>query len=119
MKRALVILIVSAAAAIGGGQLPPPPSVGPAEALRRADEYVHGKFPQFPDIYCSEMTLEPVQDSCMPDPNILWRFRYLLPNNPVPAGPMGQHDLGVCLVYIRPDGSVYHTTEPRHHAKDD
>jgi hypothetical protein len=119
MRRSALIFFALIAVAFGGGQLPPAPSVGPAEALRRADEYVHKKFPQFPDIYCSEMMLEPVHDSCVHDPNILWRFRYLLPNNPVPPGTLGNHDFGACLVYMRPDGTVFHTTEPRRHVKSD
>jgi hypothetical protein len=97
---------------VAGGQLPPAPTISPLNALKSADAYVRKTFPQFPDLYCSEMQYEGAVSSCFP-PTCLWRFRYLLPNNygVDPKGPFA--DFGVCLVYIGLDGKLTHTTTPR------
>ena len=82
------------------------------EAARLADEYVAKTFSEFPDIYCSELSYESQQ--MKPDKTIIWRLRYLIPNNPrreVERSPFP--DWGVCLVYVHEDKSVTHTTQPK------
>ena len=100
-------------------QTPPAPPFPAREAVRLGDEYVAKKFPQFPTLYCSELSYDSVTEADIrPDPTIVWRLRYLIPNNPrkeVPGSPFP--DWGVCLVFVHKDKSVTHTTEPKQNPK--
>ena len=119
MRRFLIIAMFLVVGILHGGQLPPAPAITPQRALELADAYVHKKFPQFPDIYCSEMRYEQAEDSCIHSPDVLWRFRYLLPNNPgeLTGGDHPRTDYGVCLVYMAPDGTITHSTDPKRNAE--
>ena len=88
-----------------------------AEAARLGDEYVAKKFPQFQTLYCSEVSYDS-DDNMKPDPSVIWRLRYIIPNNPrkeVAGSPFP--DSGVCLVYVHKDKTVTHTTEPKQNPK--
>jgi|GEM_PF-4171815 len=92
---------------------PAAPPFPAAEAARLGDEYVTKKFPEFPTLYCSEVAYD--SDSSMkPDPTVIWRLRYYIPNNP-PKARSGSPfaDWGVCLVFVHKDKTVTHTTEPK------
>lgn len=94
---------------------PPAPLFPAAEAARLADDYVAKKFPQFPALYCSEISYD--SDGGMkPDPTVIWRLRYLIPNNPrkdIEGSPYA--DWGVCLIFVHKNRSVSHSTEPKQH----
>ena len=58
-------------------------------------------------------------ESCVHDPDILYRFRDVLPNNRGVERPKGElPDYGVCLVNLRPDGTVFHSKAPQRHTDD-
>ncbi len=123
MTRYLAALVVAvfAVATVGAKappmQTPAAPPFPAVEAARLGDEYVAKKFPKFPTLYCSEVSYD--GDNYMkPDPSVVWRLRYVIPNNPrkeVPGSPFP--DWGVCLVFVHKDKSVIHTTEPRQNPK--
>lgn len=119
MKRTLLIAaLLLAGISAGFANTPPSPSIPAREALRLADAYVAKTFPQFPDLYCAELTYELATQSCIGDPNTLWRLRYLLPSNSEAIDPKtGSMSDGVCLIYISPKGKVRHTTEPKRNPK--
>jgi hypothetical protein len=113
----LIIIACNAGATPPPMQTPAAPLFRAAEAAKLADEYVAKKFPQFPTLYCSEVAYDS-DDGMKPDPSIIWRLRYLIPNNPrkeVPGSPFP--DWGVCLVYVHKDKTVTHTTEPKQNPK--
>src|SRR5262245_51502952 len=91
---------------------PPAPPFPAWEAAKLGDAYVAKTFPKFPNLYCSEVSYDG-DDHMKPDPTVVWRLRYLLPNNPhraIPGSPFP--DTGVCLVFVHRDKSVTHTKEP-------
>jgi hypothetical protein len=123
MKTYLTALLLATFTAFYTVAKPPPmqtpaaPLFRAAEAARLGDEYVAKKFPQFPTLYCSEVSYDS-DDNMKPDPSVIWRLRYLIPNNPrkeVPGSPFP--DWGVCLVYVHKDKTVTHTTEPKQNPK--
>ena len=92
---------------------PAPPPFPASEAAKLGDEYVSKKFPQFPDLYCSEVIYDS-EDNMKPDRSVIWRLRYIIPNNPrmdVKDSPFP--DWGVCLVFVHRDMTVTHTLEPK------
>jgi hypothetical protein len=115
-RIALLILILTsfnAKATSPPMETPAAPLFRAAEAAKLGDEYVAKKFPEFPTLYCSEISYES-DDQLRPDPSVVWRLRYIIPNNPrkeIPGTPFS--DWGVCLVYVHKDKSVSHTSEPR------
>jgi hypothetical protein len=96
-------------------QTPAAPPFQALEAVRLGDEYVAKKFPQFPTLYCAKISYDSLGGACIrPDPTIVWRLRYFIPDNPlkeVPGSPFP--DSGVCLVYVHKDKTVTHTAEPK------
>jgi hypothetical protein len=113
----LAILVPILAVAMAARAESPPTHTAPAplfkaaEAARLADEYVAKTFPEFPAIYCSELSYESQQ--MKPDKTVTWRLRYVIPNNPgkaVDGTPF--RDWGFCLVYVHEEKSVTHTTKP-------
>ncbi len=117
MRHLLTIIAILAVAMSASAEgppthTPPAPLFKAAEAAQLADEYVAKTFAEFPDIYCSELSYESQQ--MKPDKTVIWRLRYLIPNNPrraVEGSPFP--DWGVCLVYVHEDKSVTHTTQPK------
>lgn len=108
-------MAVTASAESPPTHTPQAPLFKAAEAARLADEYIAKTFPEFPDIYCSELSYE--SQLMKPDKTVVWRLRYQLPNNPgkaVKGSPF--LDWGVCLVYVHEDKSVTHATQPKRNA---
>ncbi|MEI9896461.1 MAG: hypothetical protein WDN28_22015 [Chthoniobacter sp.] len=107
----------SAAKKMARQETPPAPPFSAAEAAKLGDAHVAKKFPQFPDLYCSEILYDPGVDGdadIVPDPTIVWRLRYVIAKNPrkdVAGSPFP--DWGWCLVFIHRDKSVTHTSEPK------
>ncbi len=123
MNRTLAALLVASVTVLNVGaklppmQTPPAPPFRATEAARLGDEYVAKKFPQFPTLYCSHVSYNRI-DNKEPDPSVMWRLRYLLPNNPgkaVSGSPF--YDWGVCVVLVHKDKSVTHTIEPKQNQK--
>ena len=123
MKRYLAALFVAVFAIFTAGAKAPPmttPAAPPfpaSEAASLGDEYVAKKFPHFPTLYCSEVSYDS-DDYMKPDPSVIWRLRYVIPNNPrkeVRGSPFP--DWGVCLVFVHKDKSVTHTAEPKQNPK--
>ncbi|MEX2605886.1 MAG: hypothetical protein WD708_00940 [Kiritimatiellia bacterium] len=117
MRHLLAILAIFAVAESAMAESPPThtpraPLFKAVEAARLADEYVAKTFPEFPGIYCSELSYESHQ--MKPDKTVIWRLRYMIPNNPGRVVEGSPHkDWGVCLVYVHEDKSVSHTTQPK------
>ncbi len=94
-------------------ETPAAPPFPATEAARLGDAYVAKKFPEFPTLYCSEVSYDS-DDNLKPVPSIVWRLRYYIPHNPrkeVPGSPFP--DWGVCLVFVHKDKSVTHSTQPK------
>lgn len=109
---ALIFLIQPAYSASPHTHTPTNPPVKAADAVRFADAYVQKTFPDHPELYCSELTYD--SSPMKPVKTVVWRLRYLLPNNPRRKVEGSAHDdWGVCLVYVHQDESVTHTTTPR------
>lgn len=111
----LLMTIALAHAKTAEVETPLAPPFPASEAATLADAYVANTFPEFTDLYCSEIAYDWVGARCIrPDPTIVWRLRYLIPHNPrkdVPGSPFP--DWGVCLVFVHRDKSVTHTAEPK------
>lgn len=123
MTRCLTAFLIAISIAFDAGATSPPmktpaaPAFRAAEAARLGDEYVAKKFPQFPTLYCSEVSYDS-DDNMKPDPSVIWRLRYIIPNNPRKEVPGSRSpDWGVCLVYVHKDKTVTHTTEPKQNPK--
>ena len=113
---AISVFAVVARAESPSTHTPPAPLFKAAEAARLADIYVAKTFPKFPGIYCSALSYESQQ--MKPDKTVIWRLRYLIPNNPRRAVKGSPYpDWGVCLVYVHEDKSVTHTTQPKRNPK--
>ena len=114
----LALIVVCAARANGPPiETPPAPPFPAAEAARLGDAYVSKTFPQFPKLYCFEITYDSDQNM-KPDPTVVWRLRYFLPKNPYRSVPGSSFpDTGVCLVFVHRDRSVTHSKEPTEHAR--
>ena len=97
-------------------ETPPAPAVSALEAVRLADEYVKKTFPEFPDLYCAELTYD--SQRMKPDPTIMWRLRYLLPRNARKenaGNPFG--DWGACLIFVHEQGRVSHGIAPKRNGR--
>jgi hypothetical protein len=115
---ALVATFIAVAQATPPPMTTPPKPPFPAwEAAKLADAYVAKTFPQFPDLYCSEVDhIDP--RAMLPDKTVVWSLRYLIPNNPRITKPgIPFPDWGVCLVWVHRDKSVTHTIAPKAHEK--
>ena len=116
----LLLLLLSLLHAGANGPPTETPSAPPfpaSEAAKLGDEYIAKTFPQFPKLYCFEVSYDS-DDNMKPDRSVVWRLRYVIPNNPhraVPGSPFP--DTGVCLVFVHRDRSVTHTKEPTQNSR--
>jgi hypothetical protein len=122
--KRLQFIFVLVATFIAIAQATPPPMTTPPkppfpawEAAKLADAYVAKTFPQFPDLYCSEVDhIDP--RAMLPDKTVVWSLRYLIPDNPRLQQPGNAFpDWGVCLVWVHQDKTVTHTIAPKAHEK--
>lgn len=122
MNKYLPVLLSALLTIINAGATAPPtktpdtPPFSISEAAKLGDEYVAHTFPQFPTLYCSEIVYEtdPMAMRMTPNKIIVWRLRYIIPNNPrldVPGKISA--DWGYCSLLIYSDKSVAHLSEPK------
>ncbi|WP_411827788.1 hypothetical protein [Luteolibacter sp. AS25] len=109
---ATLFVALSAVAELPPSHTPPAPAFKAAEAAKLADDYIAKTFPQYPELYCSELSYE--SQLMKVDKSVIWRLRYIIPKNPGRTVEGSPHlDWGVCLVFVHEDKSVTHTAQPK------